>query len=69
MNFLIDETTREERIEIINKALAISQSGAERPSDMAMQLAEEYVEGRMELEEIQKIIVEKYKKNQEEGIV
>lgn len=68
MKYLIDETTREERVEIVEKALAISLSDAQYPSEEAMQLAEEYIEGRMELEDIQKVMIKKYERKQEEEV-
>ncbi len=66
MKYLISETTREERIQIVKKALAISMSDAIAPSEEAMQLVDEYIDGRMELEDVQKIIINKYKKNNKE---
>ena len=62
MKYLIKDTTMEERLELVEKALAISMSDAEKPSDDVMELVNEYIDGRMELEEIQKLIVQKYKK-------
>ena len=64
MGYLIEETTREERIEIVNKALAISLSGASYPSDETIKLVNEYIDGNKELEEIQNIIIDKYKKGE-----
>lgn len=66
MKYLISETTREERNQIVKKALAISMSDAIAPSEEAMQLVDEYIDGRMELEVVQKIIINKYKKNNKE---
>lgn len=66
MKYLISETTREERIQIVKKALAISLSDASYPSDEAMQLIDEYIEGRMELEEVQKLMIKKYNKKRNE---
>lgn len=66
MKYLISETTREERIQIVKKALAISMSDAIAPSEEAMQLVDEYIDGRMELEDVQKIIINKYEKNNKE---
>lgn len=66
MKYLISETTREERIQIVKKALAISMSDAIAPSEEAMQLVDEYIDGRIELEEVQKIIINKYRKNNKE---
>lgn len=66
MKYLISETTREERIQMVKKALAISMSDAIAPSEEAMQLVDEYIDGRIELEEVQKIIINKYRKNNKE---
>lgn len=66
MKYLINETTKEERIKIVKKALAISLSDASYPSDEAMQLIDEYIEGRMELEEVQKLMIKKYNKKRNE---
>ena len=68
MKYLIDETTREERIEIVKKALAISLSDASFPSEEAQRLVEEYIEGRMELEDIQKVMIKKYDRNKEKEV-
>lgn len=68
MKYLIDETTREERIEIVKKALAISLSDALYPSEEALQLVEEYIEGRMELEDVQKLMIKKYDRKTEKEV-
>ncbi len=62
MNYLIQDTTKEEREELVRKAFLISVSGAQPPSKDVLELANDYIEGRKELEEIKKIIIEKYKK-------
>ena len=61
MNFLISETTKEERLKIVYKALGISMSDAPAPSKEAMDIVNQYIEGNMELEEVQKRIVDMYK--------
>lgn len=65
MNYLIKDTTPEERMILVEKALSISLSGAEKPSPEVVDLINDYIDGRKELEEIQKIIIKKY---QEEGM-
>ena len=60
MSYLIKDTTEEERRLIVNKALSISLSGAKEPYKEVLELAKEYIEGKKELSEIQKIILEKY---------
>ena len=62
MKYLINETTKEERIKIVNKALGISLSDAEYPSNETLALVNEYIEGKMELEEVQKKVIEMHKK-------
>lgn len=58
--YLISETTREERKEIVKKALGISLLGANMPSDDVLELAKQYIDGKIEIEEIQKKVLEKY---------
>lgn len=65
MKYLISETTKEERLKIVYKALGISMSDAQAPSKEAMDLANQYIEGYMELEEVQKRIVDMYKRGDE----
>ena len=64
MKVLIKDTTPEEREELVKRAFIISASGADTPSREALELANEYIEGRKELEEVQRLIVEKYKKEE-----
>ena len=64
MEFLIKNTTREERQALVEKALMISLSDADSPSKEVMELAKEYIDGKKELEEIQKEVIEKYKKEE-----
>ncbi len=61
MKYLISETTKEERLKIVYKALGISMSDAPAPSKEAMDIVNQYIEGNMELEEVQKRIVDMYK--------
>lgn len=58
--YLISETTREERKDIVKKALGISLLGADMPSDDVLELAKQYIDGKIEIEEIQKRVLEKY---------
>ena len=62
MKYLISETTKEERLKIVYKALGISTADAPAPSKEAMNLVNEYIEGNMELSEVQKKIIEMHKK-------
>lgn len=61
MSYLINETSKEEREKFVYKALGISKSDADDPSDYAMSLAKKYIDGELELEVIQRMIVDKYK--------
>ena len=65
MNILIKDTTREERLELVEKALSISLSGAEEPSEDVLLLVNDYIDGKKELAEVQKLVLEKYKKKEE----
>lgn len=62
MDYLIANTTKKQRMEIVKKAFAISISGNEIPSDNALEIVKEYVDGITELEEVQAKIVNMYKK-------
>lgn len=62
MSYLIKDTTREERKKIAKNALAISIGSNEMPSDETIQIVKEYVDGKIELEEVQKKVIERYKK-------
>lgn len=63
MSYLISETTEEERKKLAEKALSISLSNAIEPTDYTLSLVQEYINGNIELEEIQKILIKKYKEN------
>ena len=58
--YLISETTKEERKDIVKKALGISLLGADMPSDDVLELAKQYIDGKIEIEKIQKRVLEKY---------
>lgn len=60
--YSIKDTTREERKDIVKKALAISLMGADMPSDDVLELAKQYIDGKIEIDELQKKVLEKYKK-------
>lgn len=65
MDLSIKNTTREQRKEIVKNALAISISGADFPTDATLNIVKEYVDGKTELEEVQKKIINLYKKDGE----
>ena len=62
MEYLIKDTTKEERKRIAKNALAISVGSNEMPSKEVIELVKEYIDGKMELAEVQKKIIERYKK-------
>ena len=62
MEYSVDKTTRKDRIKLVKKALAISISGADVPTDETLNLTKDYVDGKIELEELQQKI-DKYNKN------
>ena len=62
MEYLIKNTTKEERKKIAKNALAISVGSNEMPSKETIELVKEYVEGNIELKEVQKKIIERYKR-------
>lgn len=63
MDLSIKNTTREQRKEIVKTALAISISGADIPSNPALSIVKEYIDGITELEDVQKKIIALYKKD------
>ena len=63
MDLSIKNTTREQRKEIVKNALAVSISGSDFPSDKAIKIVKEYVDGITELEDVQKKIISLYKKD------
>lgn len=63
MEYSIDKTTRKDRIKLVKKALAISISGADVPTDETLNLTKDYVDGKIELEELKNKIIDKYNKN------
>lgn len=62
MEYLIKDTTKEERKKIVKQALAISLASNEIPSDEVLEITKEYIDGKTELKDIQKKIIEKYRK-------
>lgn len=62
MEYLIKNTTREERKKIAKTALAISVGSNEMPSKDTIEIVKEYVDGKTELKEVQRKVIERYKK-------
>lgn len=63
MSYLIKDTTKQQRAEIIKQALSISMSGTDIPTDEALAIAKEYINGITELEDVQKKIINLYKRS------
>lgn len=62
MDYSISKTTVEERKELVKKALGISISGSDIPTDETLALAKQYIEGKIELKELQEKVINKYRK-------
>ena len=63
MKYLIKDTTREERKNIIKNALGIAVADGRVPSDDVINLAQKYINGEMELEQVKEETIKKYKQN------
>ena len=63
MENLIDEKEREKRKEMVKKALAISVSGTDMPTDETIKLTRDYIDGKIDLKELQRIVIDHYNKN------
>lgn len=63
MSYLIKDTTKQQRAEIIKQALTISMSGTDIPTDKALSIAKEYIDGITELKDVQTKIIEIYKRS------
>lgn len=58
--YFIKNSTKEERQKRIDDAIAISMLGAPAPSQETMELYQKYIDGEMEIDEIQRILIEKF---------
>lgn len=63
MKYLIKDTTREERKNIVKNALGIAVADGRVPSDDVINLAQKYINGEMELEQVKEETIKKYKQN------
>lgn len=59
--YLICETTKEEREKYVRDALAISQIDAGPPDEATMELFQQYIDGKMEILEVQRRVIENVK--------
>ena len=62
MSYLIKDTSKEERKKLAKNAFGISIASNERPSNETITLVKEYINGNIELEDVQKQIINRYKK-------
>ena len=62
MYLSIKNTTREQRKKIVKEALAISISGTDIPDINVLNIAKEYVDGKTEIEDVQKKVIALYQK-------
>jgi ribosomal protein L7/L12 len=62
--YTIDKTTKVQREKIVREALGLSTLDAAPPSEEAMALAQEYIDGKAEISEIKKRIVAYYAQNE-----
>lgn len=63
MGYLIKDTTKEERKKLVKNAFGISIASDEMPSKEVIELTKKYINGEMELEEVQNKIIEKYRRS------
>lgn len=63
MDYSIKNTTKEQRKELVKKALAISLSGTDMPTDETLKLAKKYIDSEIELSDLQKQVISRYNKN------
>ena len=54
MDYSVKNTNKEQRKDLVKKALAISISGADVPTKETIELAKKYINGSIELEDLQK---------------
>lgn len=62
MDLSVKNTTREQRKQIVKEALSISVSGTDMPNRNVLEIAKEYVDGKIEITEVQKRVLMLYKK-------
>jgi hypothetical protein len=60
-DYSIKGTTKIQREKYVNDAIALSTLDALAPSEMAMKLAQEYIDGKCELDDAHKRIIKHYK--------
>lgn len=60
--YLVGNTTKEERETFVKEALAVSQIDAGPPDEETMNLFQKYIDGKMEVSEVQKRVIERHKR-------
>ena len=63
--YTIDKTTKVQREKIVREALGLSTLDAAPPSEEAMALAQEYIDGKSEISEIKERIVAYYAQDEQ----
>ena len=61
-DYLIKNTTKEQRLNIAKEAFAIASGADMAPDQETLEIVKQYVDGTKELEEVQKEIIERAKK-------
>lgn len=61
MDYLIKNTTREQRINLVKNSLGIVLADGKMPDKETKELLLQYVNGKKELSEIKKELIERYK--------
>jgi len=60
-DYSIKGTTKLQREKYVNDAIALSTLDAPKPSEMAMELMREYIDGKCEISDARNRIIEHYK--------
>jgi hypothetical protein len=60
-NYSVEGTTKLQREKYVNDAIALSTLDAPEPSDTAMELMREYIDGKCEISDARRRIIEHHK--------
>lgn len=66
-DYLIENTTKEQRREFVAGALGIASIDSHEPSEIILKLSDRYIEGELEIEEIWDIVLSFYKRRYLDG--
>ncbi|MGO0885113.1 hypothetical protein ACTPDI_20265 [Clostridioides difficile] len=66
-DYLIENTTKEQRREFVAGALGIASIDSHKPSEIILKLSDRYIEGELEIEEIREIVLSFYKRKYLDG--